>query len=85
MGSKSLLLSSVHGQTVGQASGGYSCAEKYDWQNLSLHQSEQAAREQLDHDATLHCPLDMPSRLFSSSVHEIKFQIPCYIIMLLIL
>ncbi|XP_039832750.1 uncharacterized protein LOC120693392 [Panicum virgatum] len=54
MGSKSLLSSSVHGQTLGQ---------KYDWQNLSLHQSEQAAREQLDHDATLHCPLDMPSRL----------------------
>ncbi|XP_025791611.1 uncharacterized protein LOC112872771 [Panicum hallii] len=66
MGSKSLLLSSVHGQTVGQASGGYSCAEKYDWQNLSLHQSEQAAREQLDHDATLHCPLDMPSRVEDS-------------------
>ncbi|CAN6323430.1 unnamed protein product [Urochloa humidicola] len=55
MSSKRLLMSSVHGQTLGQTSRGYSCTEKYDWQNLTLYQSEQAPREQPDHDATLHC------------------------------
>ncbi|RCV42047.1 hypothetical protein SETIT_9G183800v2 [Setaria italica] len=61
MSSKRLLLPSIHGQSLGQAARGYSCTEKYDWQNLTRHQSEQAAREQPDHDATLHC--HMPGRL----------------------
>ncbi|CAL4925992.1 unnamed protein product [Urochloa decumbens] len=54
MSSKRLIMPSVHGQTLGQTSRGYSCTEKYDWQNLTLYQSELAAREQRDHDATLH-------------------------------
>ncbi|CAN6317768.1 unnamed protein product [Urochloa humidicola] len=64
MSSKGLLLSSAHGQTLGQTSRGYSCTEKYDWQNLTLYQSEQAAREQPYHDATLHCHL--PGRVEDS-------------------
>lgn len=74
MSSNRLLASSVHGQTLGQASRGFSCTEKYDWQNLTLCQSEQAITEQPDdHDATLHNPLNMHARLISSSIHEINF------------
>ncbi|CAL4934512.1 unnamed protein product [Urochloa decumbens] len=63
--SKRLKMSSVHGQTLGQTSRGYSCTEKYDWQNMTLYQSEQAAREQPDHDATLH--YHVPGRVEDSA------------------
>jgi hypothetical protein len=85
MGSKRILLSSVHGEISGQASQSYSRSEKYEWENLILRQSDQATREQPDHVATLHLPLDMPDRLFSSSTHELNFRFPAMLILLLVL
>ncbi|KAF8682007.1 hypothetical protein HU200_045463 [Digitaria exilis] len=67
MSSNRLLVSSVHGQTLGQASQGFSCTEKYDWHNLTLCQSEQAITEQPDHDATLHYPLNIHTREYTAS------------------
>nr|CAB3494119.1 unnamed protein product [Digitaria exilis] len=68
MSSNRLLVSSVHGQTLGQASRGFSCTEKYDWHNLTLCQSEQAITEQPDHDATLHYPLNIHTRVEDSVI-----------------
>ncbi|WVZ59695.1 hypothetical protein U9M48_009805, partial [Paspalum notatum var. saurae] len=62
MSSHKFLLPPVHGKIRGQAPQSYPCSEKYEWQNLSttVHQSEQAAGEEPDDAATLHCPLHMP-------------------------
>ncbi|KAG8062642.1 hypothetical protein GUJ93_ZPchr0003g18441 [Zizania palustris] len=41
-----------------QASGGYSCSEQYEWQNLTLRQKEQAKREQPHCGSTLNYSRD---------------------------
>ncbi|XP_062208955.1 uncharacterized protein LOC133910650 [Phragmites australis] len=79
MASNRLFLSAVHGHISGQASRGYTCSEKYDWQNLSLHQSGQSAREQPYHVATQHFPLHMSSRVKDSvSATEISPMSRCF-------
>ncbi|KAL6637366.1 hypothetical protein ACP70R_024938 [Stipagrostis hirtigluma subsp. patula] len=62
MGSNRLFSSSVHGHISGEASRGYTCTEKYEWQNLTLCQSVKTAREKPHHVANLNCPLHIPSR-----------------------
>ncbi|KAL5218285.1 hypothetical protein ABZP36_018969 [Zizania latifolia] len=60
MGSDKLPFGLVLGRE--QASGGYSCSEQYEWQNLILHQREQATREQPHCGSTLNYPLHSYSR-----------------------
>ncbi|XP_044976513.1 uncharacterized protein LOC123443991 [Hordeum vulgare subsp. vulgare] len=46
----------------GFISGGYSCSEQYEWQQLTLRQREQATREQPHSSANLSYPLHTPNR-----------------------
>ncbi|KAF7037051.1 hypothetical protein CFC21_047524 [Triticum aestivum] len=46
----------------GFISGGYSCSEQYDWQQLTLRQREQATREQPHSSANLRYPVHIPNR-----------------------
>jgi hypothetical protein len=56
----------------GLISGGYSCSEQYEWQQLTLRQKERTAWERPHRGANVNNPVHTVSRLLFGLAYEFK-------------